>query len=83
MGFGFGDAVIVELLKSKNCIPDTSVGAVDIVVFAQDPSLYPKAIRSATLLRSKGHIVDLVLEQKKLKWVFQRADRLNAGEIND
>lgn len=81
MGFGFGDAVIVELLKNKNAIPDTSVGAIDVVVFAQDPALYPKAIQSATLLRSNGFVVDLVLEQKKLKWVFQRADRLKAGEI--
>ena len=80
MGFGFGDAVIVELLKNKNAMPDTSVGDIDVMVFAQDPVLYPKAIHSATLLRSNGFIVDLVLEQKKLKWVFQRADRLKAGE---
>ena len=79
VGFGFGDAVIVELLKNKNAIPDTSVGVTDVVVFAQDPALYPKAIQSSTLLRKSGFIVDLVLEQKKLKWVFQRADRLKAG----
>jgi histidyl-tRNA synthetase len=80
VGFGFGDAVIVELLKNKGLVPDTCVNIVDAVVFAQDESLYGKAIATALSLRNNGHVVDLVLENKKLKWVFQRADKLRAGE---
>ena len=35
VGFGFGDAVIVELLKMKNLLPDTSTSDIQVVVFAQ------------------------------------------------
>ena len=81
MGFGFGDAVIVELLKGKGLLPDTAASSVQAVVFAQDEGLYTRAVATATALRSQGLVVDLVLENKKMKWVFQRADKLHAGEV--
>jgi histidyl-tRNA synthetase len=71
--------VIVELLKNKSLIPDTSVNPVQVVVFAQDEKLYTKAIKTASLLRAAGVVTDLILENKKIKWVFQRADKLRAG----
>eukprot|EP00518_Triparma_eleuthera_P004651 CAMPEP_0182461116 /NCGR_PEP_ID=MMETSP1319-20130603/5779_1 /TAXON_ID=172717 /ORGANISM="Bolidomonas pacifica, Strain RCC208" /LENGTH=416 /DNA_ID=CAMNT_0024660337 /DNA_START=436 /DNA_END=1681 /DNA_ORIENTATION=+ len=36
VGFGFGDAVIVELLKDKGLLPEFGRGDVDAVVFALD-----------------------------------------------
>lgn len=45
VGFGFGDAVIVELLKNKGLVPDTETSKVDAVVFAQNAGLYTKAIK--------------------------------------
>lgn len=80
MGFGFGDAVIVELLKNKNLLPNTASHQVEAVVFAQDEALYGRAVLTASALRKAGHVVDLVLDsKKKMKWVFQRADKLQAG----
>jgi histidyl-tRNA synthetase len=77
-GFGFGDAVIVELLKERDVLPSFESSDVDTVVFAMSPELYPAAIQAASTLRSAGQSVDIVLEKKKPKWVFKHADRLKA-----
>ncbi|RAL48483.1 hypothetical protein DM860_005907 [Cuscuta australis] len=79
-GFGFGDAVIVELLKEKGLLPELSI-KVDDVVCSLDPNLQGTASSVATILREKGQTVDLVLENKPLKWVFKRAARMNAGRL--
>jgi len=78
-GFGFGDAVIVELLKERQVLPSFATSGVDTVVFAMSNELYPAAIRAAMALRQAGQSVDVVLESsKKPKWVFKHADRLGA-----
>ncbi|KAG7034545.1 Histidine--tRNA ligase, chloroplastic/mitochondrial, partial [Cucurbita argyrosperma subsp. argyrosperma] len=79
-GFGFGDAVIVELLKEKKLLPELNV-EVENIVCALDPDLQGAASRVATILREKGQTVDLVLENKPLKWVFKRAARINAQRL--
>lgn len=79
-GFGFGDAVIVELLKEKKLLPELNV-EVENIVCALDPDLQGAASRVATILREKGQTVDLVLENKPLKWVFKRATRINAQRL--
>ncbi|XP_022143842.1 histidine--tRNA ligase, chloroplastic/mitochondrial isoform X2 [Momordica charantia] len=79
-GFGFGDAVIVELLKEKSLVPQLSL-EVENIVCALDPDLQGAASTVATLLREKGQSVDLVLENKPLKWVFKRAARINAQRL--
>ncbi|OAY42720.1 histidine--tRNA ligase, chloroplastic/mitochondrial [Manihot esculenta] len=79
-GFGFGDAVIVELLKEKGILPEVSL-QVENIVCALDPDLQGVAATVATLLRDKGQSVDLVLENKPLKWVFKRAARINAQRL--
>jgi histidyl-tRNA synthetase len=78
-GFGFGDAVIVELLKDRDLLPSFGASGMDSVVFAMSKDLYPAAIEVATRLRSAGQQVDLVLESKKPKWVFKHADRIQAS----
>lgn len=78
-GFGFGDAVIVELLKERNLLPCFEASGMDSVVFAMDQDLYPAAIDVATRLRVAGQQVDLVLESKKPKWVFKHADRIKSS----
>jgi len=77
-GFGFGDAVIVELLKERNVLPSFESSDVDTVVFAMRPELYSVAINVASKLRKAGQKVDVVLEKKKPKWVFKHADRICA-----
>ncbi|CAN1134800.1 Histidine--tRNA ligase, chloroplastic/mitochondrial [Linum perenne] len=79
-GFGFGDAVIVELLKEKNLLPELSL-QVENIVCALDQNLQAEAAAIATNLRGKGQSTDLVLENKSLKWVFKRAARANAQRL--
>lgn len=80
-GFGFGDAVIVELLKERNLLPSFGNAGIDTVVFAMNSDLQGAAIEIATLLRKEGQSVDIVLEKKKPKWVFKHADRLQATNV--
>ena len=59
---------------------------VQVLVFAMNANLRPKAVQFATRLRQansseKGVSVDLVLDDRKAKWVFQRADRLGARMV--
>jgi histidyl-tRNA synthetase len=77
-GFGFGDAVIVELLKERNVLPSFDSTGTDTVVFAMNEDLYRVAVGAARTLRENGQSVDVVLEQKKPKWVFKHADRIGA-----
>merc|ERR1711957_332039 len=81
VGFGFGDAVIVELLKEKGILPKFDGIGVDAVVFAMNDDLYDAAISVATKLRKGGQNVDIVLEKKKTKWVFKYADRLRSKYV--
>mmetsp|Transcript_39667 Transcript_39667/g.69705 ORF Transcript_39667/g.69705 Transcript_39667/m.69705 type:complete len:442 (+) Transcript_39667:277-1602(+) len=77
-GFGFGDAVIVELLKERNILPSFEGSGFDTVVFAMSEDLYGVAIEIASKLRAEGQTVDLILEKKKTKWVFKHASRNEA-----
>ncbi|KAK1266369.1 Histidine--tRNA ligase [Acorus gramineus] len=78
-GFGFGDAVIVELLKEKGLVPDLT-RKVDDIVFPLDMELEGPASKVASSLRQQGRSVDLV-EDKRLKWVFKHAERINASRL--
>ncbi|KAF8721750.1 hypothetical protein HU200_022927 [Digitaria exilis] len=78
-GFGFGDAVIVELLKEKGLLPDIP-RQIDDIVFPLDEELEGPASSIASSLRKKGRAVDLV-EDKRLKWVFKHAERINASRL--
>lgn len=77
-GFGFGDAVVVELLKERNVLPSFDSSGVDTVVFAMSVDLYKAALDVASKLRTAGQSVDVILEKKKPKWVFKHADRQGA-----
>ncbi len=79
-GLGFGDAVIAELLKEKNLLP-TLAPFVQDVVFAFDESLREAATQVAARLRDAGRSVDLILENKKLKWAFKHADMAGAQRM--
>lgn len=45
------------------------------MVVALDGNLRGEACTIATRLRAAGRRVDLVLESKKMKWVFKQAER--------
>jgi len=79
-GFGFGDMVIMELLSDKGLLPDISSRVSD-VVFSMDESLRGAAMEVSSKLREAGRMVDLVLEPKKMKWVFKHAERTGADRL--
>jgi len=84
-GFGLGDAVILDLLQTKDLLPNLDqVDAPDVVVFAlgagaDGPDLRRAATRVTAELRGVGGVcVDLILSDKKPKWAFKHADRRHA-----
>ena len=79
-GFGFGDMVVMELLADKGLLPELSNGVGD-VVFGMGSELRGAAMQVAAKLRSAGRTVDLVLEEKKMKWVFKHAERCGATRL--
>ena len=79
-GFGFGDMVVMELLAEKGLVPDLTSGVED-VVFGMGAELRGSAMQVAGRLRSSGRSVDLVLEEKKMKWVFKHAERCGAARL--
>ena len=79
-GFGFGDMVIMELLNEKGLVPELLSGNQDIVI-AIDEDLRSAAMSVATKLRASGRLVDLVLEDKRMKWAFRHAERTGAQRL--
>ena len=79
-GFGFGDMVIMELLAEKDLIPEL-VSDIDDTVIPLNSDLRNAAVMVAASLRNSGRTVDLVLEDKKLKWVFKHAERVGAKRL--
>jgi histidyl-tRNA synthetase len=80
-GFGFGDAVIVELLKDRGLLP-TPLAAVDDVVLVMDEPLRAAACGVAAQLRAAGRSVDVILEpRKKVKAAIKAAERAGAKRI--
>ena len=79
-GFGFGDVVIMELLSDLDLIPELPSG-VDDIVFAMNEELRGAAMQVANKLRKNGRNVDLILEERKMKWVFKHAERSKAKTL--
>ena len=79
-GFGFGDMVIMELLNENGLVPDLPSGNQDIVI-AINEDLRSAAMSVATKLRASGRSVDLVLEDKRMKWAFRHAERTGAQRL--
>jgi len=81
VGFGFGDCVIMELLKEKNVLP-VLPPRVDFVVAAYSAEMLGKAMSVARRLRSAGKSVDVYPEvAKKVKKAFKYADKVGAEKI--
>ena len=79
-GFGFGDMVIMELLADKNLVPEL-IGGVDDIVLPLNQDLRDIAVRVAAALRLSDRTVDLVLDDKKMKWAFKHAERVGAKRL--
>jgi histidyl-tRNA synthetase len=95
VGFGFGDAVIGELLEDEKLWPDLKRDVQDIVYAISTSSAAPRgganepaavtpqaaAIAVARRLRSEGRRVELTLGDPKLKRVLGDADKAGAERV--
>ncbi|MAE93839.1 MAG: histidine--tRNA ligase [Deltaproteobacteria bacterium] len=79
-GFGFGDAVVTELLAEKGLLPELP-RAVDAVVFPFGEDEREAATKLASALRRRGESVELVLASVKLKRALADADRGGARRV--
>lgn len=77
VGFGFGDCVIVELLKAKKLLPPMAQ-KVDDVVIPFNESQRSTALKVLKQLRDKGRSADIILDAKKIAQAFSYADRIGA-----
>jgi len=81
VGFGFGDCVIVELLRERGVQPQLPV-TVDFVVAAYNNDMLGKAMSVARRLRKAGKSVDVYPEAaKKVKKAFKYADKVGARKM--
>lgn len=80
VGFGFGDAVIAELLTDEGLWPELARDVQDIV-YAFGPEEKRAAITVATRLRDAGRRVELCLGQSKLKRVLGDADKAGVERV--
>ena len=80
VGFGFGDAVIGELLEDEKLWPDLDREVQD-VVFAFGDAEKTAAIKVASQLRKEGRRVELSLGKLKLKRVLGDADKAHAERV--
>jgi histidyl-tRNA synthetase len=83
VGFGFGDCVIMELLRECNKIPtDLDQAGLDYVVCAYSPDLYGAAATISAKLRACGWSVDLMpTPKKKVANSFKHADVAGARRM--
>jgi len=79
-GFGFGDAVIVELLAARKLLPELR-RELDALVFAFGDAERAAAIALATQLRAEGASVELALGGMRLKRALAEADRSGARRV--
>ncbi|MEE3328301.1 MAG: histidine--tRNA ligase [Myxococcota bacterium] len=80
VGFGFGDVVLGELLSDKGLWPEMK-REVDDLVFPFTEQERNVAVRVARHLREKGHRVEVILDNPKLKRAMADADRIGAQRI--
>jgi histidyl-tRNA synthetase len=77
LGFGFGDVVLLELLKARGLLPKFDA-ALDVFVLIEDEAFRPQSLKLVHDLREAGHVVDYSLTPAKPDKQFKRAQELKA-----
>ena len=80
VGFGFGDVVILEILKERNLLPAFGRG-IDDVVFPMSAKEFAVATRVATALRAQGRAVVVDYMCRRFKAVIERAEKDGAARL--
>jgi histidyl-tRNA synthetase len=79
LGFGLGDVVLLELLKSRRLLPQFNP-AVDVFVLIENETLRPQSLKLVQALRAAGLAVDYPLTPAKPDKQFKRAQELKAAQ---
>lgn len=77
LGFGMGDVVLLELLKSRGLLPNLAP-RIDLFVLIEDDALRPESLQWIQKFRAAGFSVDYPLTPAKPDKQFKRAMELNA-----
>eukprot|EP00755_Sulcionema_specki_P004441 Sspe_Gene.30080::Locus_14675_Transcript_1_1_Confidence_1.000_Length_1685::g.30080::m.30080/K01892/HARS, hisS; histidyl-tRNA synthetase len=81
VGFGFGDCVIIELLRDKKLIPDLKPEVEDLIIPFNE-TMRPGALTVLRKLRDAGRKADIILEKKRSpKQAFSYADRIGVSRV--
>ncbi len=78
LGFGMGDVVLLELLKSRGRLPKFD-SPMDVFVFIEDESLRPLSLKLVHDLRAGGYAVEYPLTPVKPDKQFKRAQELKVA----
>jgi histidyl-tRNA synthetase len=78
LGFGMGDVVLLELLKSRGLLPKFD-GGIDIFCLIEDEALRRDSLKLIHDLRSNGVSVEYSLTKAKSDKQFKRAQELKAA----
>lgn len=77
LGFGMGDVVLAELLKSRNLVPHSDIGP-DIFVLIEDEALRNESLSCIQRFREQGHSVEYSLVPTNPDKQFKKAQDLKA-----
>ncbi len=77
LGFGMGDVVLLELLKSRGKLPKFNAN-VNAFVMIEDETLRPESLKLIQQLREAGLMVDYLLTPAKGDKQFKRAQELGS-----
>ena len=80
LGFGMGDVVLFELLKSRGLLPKFTAG-LDAFCLVEDETLRSDSLKMVHELRAAGFAVDYPLTASKSDKQFKRAQELKAVHV--
>jgi histidyl-tRNA synthetase len=80
LGFGMGDVVLTELLRSRNLLPAPEFGA-DYWVAADDDSMLPDVMTVAGRLRAKSRSVEYALKSQSLARQLKTASSAGVKQV--
>src|SRR2546423_11841782 len=80
LGFGMGDVVLTELLRSRGLLPEPQIGT-DYWVAADDESMLPDVMSVAGRLRAKSRSVEYALKSQSLSRQLKTASAAGVRQV--
>lgn len=81
VGFGLGDVTLTDFLTVHNLMPNFEIPLNDVLVTFQDPNGFQSAMKIARLLRKNDFKVVTMLEETKMKKVFELAEKKGCKNV--